>query len=352
MSTLQLPETLAQISPEFLTEVIAATHPGVRAQRVVVVDAHSGTTGRARIRVDWDGPNPPMPSVFVKLPPTNEISRQMVLSTGMGRREARFYEQVAAKVPVRVPQPLFAASNEEGSAYFMLLEDLAEAGCIFPTADHREILSLAESLMRELGQLHATFALDEESSGTIEGIEPPMRNDWGKILVESALLQFETEMPAAFSQLGRLYLEANDDFQELLERGRPTLIHGDPHIGNLFLEGNRVGFLDWACSAVGIGVRDVAYFLCNSMPVDVRREHTGRLLEIYQESLADEGLVLDLAEIQEDYRRFSAYAWIAAVTTLAAGDRMQSLAVGRAATERANTAICDLGTFEYFRERL
>jgi hypothetical protein len=88
------------------------------------------------------------------------------------------------------------------------------------------------------------------------------------------------------------------------------------------------------------------------MPADIRRMHEKRLLATYQESLAAGGCRLDLATIEEDYRRFSAYAWIAAVTTLAAGDRMQSLAIGRAATERANQAIGDLGTFEYFRDRL
>lgn len=352
MDLSKLPQTPEEISASWLTEALAETHPGVRAKKVDLVDAHSGTTGRARIQVSWEGEGAPANSLFVKLPPTNEISKQMVLATGMGRREARFYQHVAAHVPVRVPRPLWAVSNEEGSAYLMLLEDLEVAGCVFPGPDDPKVLPLAESLMAALGQLHASYAIEDGAEVAIEGIEPPMRNDWGQILVESALTQFEAEMPEEFSRLGRLYLEKNAAFQNLLETGPSTLIHGDPHIGNLFLEGRTVGFLDWACTAVGVGVRDVAYFLCNSMPADIRRMHEKRLLAIYQESLAAGGCRLDLATIEEDYRRFSAYAWIAAVTTLAAGDRMQSLAIGRAATERANQAIRDLGTFEYFRDRL
>ena len=352
MNFSNLPQTPEEISASWLTEILAKTHPGVRARKIDLVDAHSGTTGRARISVSWEGDGAPATSLFVKLPPTNEISREMVLATGMGRREARFYQHVAASVPVRVPRPLWAASNEEGSCYLMLLEDLEVAGCVFPGPADPEVLPLAESLMRALGQLHGAYAIEAGEVPAIEGIEPPMRNDWGQILVESAMTQFEAEMPVEFSRLGRLYLEKNKGFQELLESGPATLIHGDPHIGNLFLEGQTVGFLDWACTAVGVGVRDVAYFLCNSMPAAARRAHEKRLLVIYQESLAAAGCVLDLAVVEEDYRRFSAYAWIAAVTTLAAGDRMQSLAIGRAATERANQAIRDLGTFEYFRERL
>ena len=352
MSSEDLPQTPEEISSSWLTEILSPTHPGVRAEKIELVDAHSGTTGRARIQVSWRGDAAPADALFVKLPPTNEISRQMVLSTGMGRREARFYQHVASEVPVRVPQPLWADSNEEGSSYFMLLEDLEAAGCAFPSADDPGLLSLTESLMGALGQLHGQYAIASGEPPHIEGIEPPMQNDWGKILVESALEQFESEMPEDFSRLGRLYLEKNDAFQKLLESGPLTLIHGDPHIGNLFLDGRTVGFLDWACTAVGVGMRDVAYFLCNSTPPDFRRQHQRRLLSIYQESLAAAGVDLSFAEVEEDYRRFAAYAWIAAVTTLAAGDRMQSLAIGRAATDRANEAIRDLGTFAYFRERL
>ena len=351
MSSMDLPQAPEEITAAWLTEILSATYPDARAREVELVDAHSGTTGRARIRVAWEG-DAPAEALFVKLPPTNEISRQMVLSTGMGRREARFYQHVAAEVPVRVPRPLWSASNEEGSSYFMLLEDLEAAGCIFPSADDPGLLSLTESLMVALGRLHGSYAISPDQPARIEGIEPPMKNDWGKILVESALTQFEAEMPPEFSRLGRLYLEENEGFQDLLESGPSTLIHGDPHIGNLFLEGSTVGFLDWACTAVGVGMRDVAYFLCNSTPPDFRREHQSRLLGMYRESLDAAGTTADPAEMEEDYRRFAAYAWIAAVTTLAAGDRMQSLEIGRAATERANQAIRDLSTFEYFRERL
>lgn len=347
-----LPDNPGEITTAWLTEIFSESHPGTRARKVEVVEANSGTTGRARIQVAWEGGTPPAAEIFAKLPPTDETSRQMVLSTGMGRREARFYQSVAASVPVRVPAPLWARSNEEGSAYIMLLEDLLASGCRFPSTRDPKLLDHARSIMNSLGRLHARYHDQAPERDELHFIEPPMRNDWGRILLTSALEQFDSEMPGEFRTLARLYLEATDAFHEELERGPHTLLHGDPHLGNLFLDGTEIGFLDWACTCRGVGVRDVAYFVCNSMPTELRRENEVALLDEYRRASATGGIVLDADEVYEDYRRFAAYAWIAAVTTLAAGDRMQSVEVGRRATARANLALRDLGTVDYFQEVL
>ena len=73
------------------------------------------TTGRARIRVRYAGEPRGPDSLFVKLPPFDAAGREWVQSTGMGRREARFYAELAAELPVRLPQSYFAAFDEMGS---------------------------------------------------------------------------------------------------------------------------------------------------------------------------------------------------------------------------------------------
>ena len=52
---------------------------------------------------------------------------------------------------------------------------------------------------------------------------------------------------------------------------------------------SRPGFLDWACVAHAPGMRDVAYFLTNSLPVELRRQHERDLLERYRAGLAAAG---------------------------------------------------------------
>jgi Ser/Thr protein kinase RdoA (MazF antagonist) len=160
-------------------------------------------------------------------------------------------------------------------------------------------------------------------------------------------------MPDAFGKLAELYIGQTRAFDAVLDRGTHTLIHGDAHLGNLFLDGDRVGFLDWACFARAPGMRDVAYFLCNSLPTELRRAEERDLLLRYQRALDAAGApTRPFDAIWRDYRRFAAYSWVAATTTAAAGSRMQSVAVGRRALQRSNAAIEDLGTLPLLFEEL
>ena len=59
------------------------------------------------------------------------------------------------------------------------------------------------------------------------------------------------------------------------------MIHGDPHIGNLFDDDGRTGFLDWGIINVGAPMRDVSYFLTMAMSIDDRRVHERDLLRHY-----------------------------------------------------------------------
>ena len=82
----------------------------------------------------------------------------------------------------------------------------------------------------------------------------------------------------------------------LYREGERTLVHGDPHLGNLFVDtvnGDRTGFLDWAVIAHAPGMRDVAYVLSASTPTEVRRAHEDALLFRYREILAAHGITLD-----------------------------------------------------------
>jgi aminoglycoside phosphotransferase (APT) family kinase protein len=59
------------------------------------------------------------------------------------------------------------------------------------------------------------------------------------------------------------------------------LVHGDPHIGNLFLDEGRVGFLDWGMATIGSPLKDVSYFLTMGVEVDDRRRMQEDLLRHY-----------------------------------------------------------------------
>jgi hypothetical protein len=99
-------------------------------------------------------------------------------------------------------------------------------------------------------------------------------------------------------------------------------------------------------------MRDVAYFLCNSLPTAVRRAEEDALIARYRGALAARGVTLDEPTARDQYRLFSVYSWIAATTTAAMGSKWQPIEVGRSATERTTQALVDLDVLGLLRERL
>jgi hypothetical protein len=320
---------------------------------VEVADAHSGTTGRAVLRVVWETPGAGPERVFVKLPPADATQRMMVDATDMGRREARFYAGLSDATPVRTPRPLWSGWGEEPSEYLMLLEDLAASGCTFPVAGDADLLDFTRRLMEELAGLHARFADPARLAGEFPWVEGTMRNDWGRMLVQTGLDAFRDVSPPEFTAIAELYVAKMEAVNDLLDRGPHTLIHGDCHLGNLFRDGARPGFLDWACTARAPGLRDVAYFLCNSIPTELRRKEERDLLQRYREALRAAGVhPPTFDEVWWDYRRLALTSWVAAVATAAAGSRMQPIEVGMRAMRRTNAAVQDLETLALLRQEI
>jgi hypothetical protein len=339
-----------------ISQAFSSRHPGAEAASVSVVDAHSGTTGRARLQVDWKNAAGAPAAVFAKLPPTDPIQREMVISTGMGKREARFYADLAPDMPVRVATPYWSAWNEDGTAYLMLMEDLGDSGCSFPSWKDPEVPDYARLMMESLAQLHAHFQESPRFDADLAWIEPPMRGAIGPLLVESALEQFGDEMPPAFHEMARLYMNHTEAFCDRLDAGSPTLIHGDSHLGNLLLDdrdGGRIGLLDWACTAKAPGIRDVSYFLSSSISTELRRAEERSLLALYLEGLGRAGgRAPSFEEAWLQYRLYVACGWIAATATAAAGSRMQPLEIGMRSMQRSTAAIVELETPELFRAEL
>jgi hypothetical protein len=94
-------------------------------------------------------------------------------------------------------------------------------------------------------------------------------------------------------------------------------------MGNLFGDGSVPGFLDWAMVGRASGLRDVAYYCCNSVPAAVRRAHEREWLARYREVLAEEGVTLGEPAAWDGYRLFAIYSWLAATSTAAMGSLWQ-----------------------------
>ncbi len=349
-----IPMAPDEIGPRWLSRALGQRFPGVRVSRVEVVDAHAGTTGRAKLRLGYEADAGAPEHVFVKLPPGDPAQREMVRSTGMGRREARFYAELADETPLRVPRPWFAAANEDGTAYIMLLEDLARTGCTFRNARDGSTPEYTREVVTALARLHAHFWNTERFAGDLAWVEPAPRHPIGPLLIQRALDQYAGDMPAVFADAGRLYVEHTEAVYDLWDEGEATLVHGDAHIGNLFSDGPRAGFLDWACLSRTPGIRDVSYFLTNSVASDERRRDEEALLRHYLATLGEAGVddPPSFDDLWRRHRRHALYSWVSATVTIAMGDQWQPLRYALASVKRANDALADLRSVELLRDEL
>jgi hypothetical protein len=349
----KLPDHPDAVTAEWLTGALGAAVPGAEVVGTEVLDQHSGTTGRLRLRLDY-APGPAGPeTVFVKLAPFEEAQRRMVAATDMGRREARFYAGPGAEAPLRIPRAYHAAFGDEPTEYVMVLEDLVASGCRFATRLEPLAPEGGGEIIAALGRLHAHFWDDPRFGDELDWVQPAMRGPYGAKLIDRARELLADEMPPVFGELCRLYVDHHERICELWDAGEQTLIHGDTHAGNQFVSDEGVGLYDWAVISRSPGIRDVAIYLGNSCPTEVRRDNQERWLHGYRDVLVDEGVAAPpFEDLWERYRQSVLYAWVAATTTAAMGSRWQPIEVGMLGTSRATQTCADLDTVGAIRAAL
>lgn len=350
--SMDIPVEVSDLTPEWMGAAL-----GRPVERVEVLDAHSGTTGRVRLRLDGHGAPE---SVFVKLAPFDEQQRAFVRMTGMGGTEARFYAVAAEDTPVRTPRVFHA--DVAGDRYVMVLEDLIASGCRFPERAEADTEERAASTVVELARLHAAFWESPRFGGDLAWVpdhaglamfdDPADAARASGDYVRGAYEPFVDEMPEAFAEVGRLYADHTLAIFDLWNSGPRTLIHGDCHIGNLFVDGDRTGFYDWALLSRSPAVRDVAYTCCYSMEPGPRRQVERALLRLHVGHLQHEGIDLDEGAAWDQYRMFSVFAWVSATTTAAMGTKWQRPELSHDAMVRATAAVEDLDAIDLTRSFL
>lgn len=321
---------------------------------IEILDRNSGTTGRARVALHGEAPDPEI--VFVKLPPFDELQRSLVDRSGMGVAEAIFYRDLAREIPESVPVPEALFADTDGSRYVMVLADLGASGCRFPTPDDPDIEHRITDIVERLATLHAAY-WDSPRFGEGQDLhwltQRGNRGGGGRRYIQQALDVLGDEMGPTFRRLAQLYIDHNVEIRLLWEAGTPTLVHGDTHIGNLYVDtDDRTGFLDWAVLCANPGIRDVAYTICNSLPHEVRARMERPLIDRYRNLLADAGIALDADSAWNGYRLHAAYSWLSAAAAAGMGSRWQTVEVGLAATRRTTAACEEIGSVELLEELL
>ncbi len=328
-----LPTEIEQVTPSWLSQVLNA-----RVDTATVQDAHYGTTGRAVMALE--GANSLPRRVFIKLPPNSAAQREFVVSNGMGKREAKFYRALSAEVPIRVPGCFHADWDDGGGEYIMVLEHLEDAQCTFRNVGSAYSKRYLECWLDRFAQLHAAYWDSPRFAGDLGWVQPPVQHAIAPVLVGQALEKHADEMPSVFSDMAQLYLDHTDRVHALWLEGTPTLIHGDVHDGNTFMDNEEPGLLDWALVARAPGMRDVGYFLAGTLAADDQAGWYPQLLAFYRQRLEAHGAAPpSIEELVLQYRRHAAYIWLSATVTLVMGDAWQPVAYVQSSLRRIHTAL-------------
>jgi hypothetical protein len=304
-----IPRTAADIEPAWLTGALEALHPGAEVSAVEVVGRTEMTNSHARIRVRYAEAAGAPEHMFCKLLPADSERRELIAQTGMGPREVRFYNQIAPEVSMRVPATHVAQHDDEDFAFVLLLEDLVTSGCT--VSDGRVGLTpdSAARALEDLADLHVRFADPARRRARASWVAAPMQSDYGSVMLQYGLDHHRDKLTDCYAEHAQLYIAHRSQLHALWHEGPHTVIHGDPHIGNLFDDGGRTGFLDWGIISLSTPLRDVSYLLVMAMSIEDRREHERRLLQHYLDfQKANGGFDLDFDAAWLTHRVQAAYA--------------------------------------------
>lgn len=287
------PETLEEgLSADWLTAALSVRYPGLK-----VVDVEPGpvvsrvsTNARFRMKTADAVPEGLTPALCLKgyFGPFGSLARSA------GIPEAHFYRDLEPSLGIRTLRCHYADVDPAAGHGVIITEDACAQGGVFLTSGMPYTADQVAESLQQLAALHgATWEapawatapwLATRLARTLEGrglpeIRRNFEGDNGK------------GVPAEVRDPQRL-VDAYRALAIETESARPwCVIHGDTHVGNLFLDSTgKPSFLDWQLVQRGTWYLDVGYHIASTLTPDDRRRHERELLTHYLDCLAATGV--------------------------------------------------------------
>ncbi|MCA9504689.1 MAG: phosphotransferase [Myxococcales bacterium] len=343
--------------------------PRVRAARLPGTDFESSNCRNFLVEVEFDAASEgehdaALPrTLYAKLPCDDLGTRVFANAMGFWPLECTFCERVARHIPIRVPK--VHAVVRRGGRFVLLLENLHEVPgtTLFINRDMARGTTpeRAARVLRSFAEMHAAF--HDWPEARREALLPARFNTFtapehreatralNAVAISPALRAAPDLLSERLGETCRLAIRHWDRVLEAWYSGPLTLVHGDSHLGNCFEHpaenGPRVGMIDFQAVHWSKGMRDVQYFLINSMEPDVLEKHEAELIDGYLEELARHGVRLGREEAFEQYRAFSFQTLMVGVVPLGLGSLTERDETVRAVTRRSAYAVERLGFREW-----
>ncbi len=302
-------------------------------------------------RVTYSGETDAPASFVTKTSSAKDQSRAAGRSEMNYLREVRFYQEIAPRLPVRVPTCHHAEIDSNNTEFVLLLEDLSPArpgdqlrGCT---------VAEVELAVEQAARMHAPFWGSDELAGLswldISGVYWAKFTEMMPIWWEGFVDRYRDRLSAEHITLGQAFTDAIGDYYNALRTIPFTIQHGDFRPDNVLFDalGGDVplAVLDWQTVILAPGTVDVAYFIGGALSPETRREHERELLARYHRELVAHGITdYSFDDLLRDYPigTFQNFViGVAAAMLVARSDRGDDLFVSMASNALTHAADHD-----------
>jgi hypothetical protein len=359
-----LPRTREQLACPEAVNGLLSRYPGeaaeglprLRGVSLPGVDFESSNCVNFLIDLEFEETGDALPtSAYVKLPCRELTTRVFANALGFWQLEVLFCRRIAPRIPIRVPRVYAAALR--GSRFVLILENLRElpGAKLFINRDMAAgtTLERAHSVLEMFAELHAGFwGLEQKSRDALLPLamhtyasprRAAMTRSLNAASIDGCLKKAPDRFDSALAEVCRRAVGQKwDALRRTWYEGPLTLIHDDSHLGNVFeyatSDGPKMGMLDFQAVQWSKGIRDVQYFLINSLEPELLADHERSLVDFYSEALERQGVSLDRDEAFFQYRAFSFQTLSTAVVALGLGPLTERNATVDAVLQRSVAA--------------
>ncbi len=307
---MHIPATIDEVTAAWLA---AATGLDVTAIDTEIIGVGIGVSS-AVYRLHLTGNDVPE-TLVLKLSALDEAAVFTCSMLRMYEREVKFFHELVDRSPIHVPNGFGGAVSDDGTSYFLLMEDKG-GHRVIDQIEGMEI-SDAERALDELARWHAEFWGDADrfvETGAAVSLADPIylavlpvvfAEGWEKV---SSLM----DVHPAIGRVAPRWAEAMPSMLATLSTSPTTVCHGDYRADNIFFDTDDAPvLLDFQLTGLGSPSYDLAYFVTQSLLPDVAATHERSLFDRYIGGLHAAGVSPDdTGRLWDDYRVASLFCLV------------------------------------------
>jgi hypothetical protein len=320
------------LTPEWMTAAFSAQYPDIEVTSVVAGDSFSRISTNAMFTIECAGGLPE------DLPADLCIKGYFGEHTSysfVGAVEGRFYRDIVTPAGVfTLPHVYADDGNSKGTNGVVITEDVRARGWTFVEYQMPYSPDLVAQSLSQLARLHAVSEMPaiDTSGAWLNGRLPGYTRRRG---LKEISANFDGPVGANLPAEGRDAQRVVDAFVAYAQRpetsGTGGLIHGDAHVGNVFLDENgKPGLLDWQCVQRGHWATDIAYHIGTALDTPARESNERDLLRHYLDERGRFGAgIPSWDDAWADYRRAMIYGLFMWAISITEGVGLTSTRIGR-----------------------